>query len=87
MNQERRYGIQERSVGHPQDGDPKIISVQREYKATCPERNRSKCSRRNFFKKMKMVECQMCLNVLQGDYTLGWEFGVKITIIANKQGK
>lgn len=30
MNQERRYGIQERSEGNSQDGDPTMITTERE---------------------------------------------------------
>lgn len=37
------------------------------------------------FKKMKMAEYQICLNILQGDYIRGREFSVKIIISAKKK--
>lgn len=46
---------------------------------TCLGWSRSEGSRGNFFKMMKMVECQIYLNVLQRDYALGLEFGKKET--------
>lgn len=79
MNQERRCGIQERSEGNSQDGDPKI-TAQRESQTTCPDWNRLKGSKKNFFRKMKRKECQICQNIFQGYIHLGGSLELKSSV-------